>query len=584
VQPEETARELKGIWPIYDKNQAREFKRKAHEALQELERRGSLPANTVRLSHLQTSSGERFVQMVFHLAVHAMQVVLARDHGAPAAPAPVVAKEDAAVLMGPAVRALQARTVYEAERHHALARANEAAHGRWKELGVSLADDLSRAQGEARAVAREIAEAVAGAEKEWFTEVAALERTPVVDAVRAVWARVDEAAADLLPNEEFLMDAIRGQLQFPQLPAETSGADLTQLTRRWAREAAAFSGAVAEVSSRGQVAERAELAAEGVARHREAYEAHLVALRDVAEAVRGQLTDLAAKTARLRAEIESGWAAAGQPEGAALVPPTPARAPLDFSAVAGAAGKTPAGIPRFTGSAGQTPLALSKLSRSVRKAAGARVADHSSSQDRTAPPQEEEEEEEEEEAEQEPSRLASPQRYPATYSPLPPPSRPAYDPSSFSPLVTLPTPLGVPEPDLLEQGIAVPPSPPDARRLTFSRITPSPSSSLSPAKPRRVLPRESLGTPPVSALDSLAQRVADDVIAGRRGARLVVDDEVILGGNRGDAGAGDLSHGYPTPDYDLANAPTPVAKRNPTMISDSPLISLATPKQRATRF
>lgn len=47
------------IWPVFDKNQARDFKKLISNRLGELEKSGKLPQNTVRPSDIQTASGRR---------------------------------------------------------------------------------------------------------------------------------------------------------------------------------------------------------------------------------------------------------------------------------------------------------------------------------------------------------------------------------------------------------------------------------------------------------------------------------------------------------------------------------------------
>lgn len=49
------------MWPITEKKQGREFKTLTHNLLAKLEKDSHLPLGTVRLSHLQSASGERYV-------------------------------------------------------------------------------------------------------------------------------------------------------------------------------------------------------------------------------------------------------------------------------------------------------------------------------------------------------------------------------------------------------------------------------------------------------------------------------------------------------------------------------------------
>lgn len=49
------------VWPVHDKVQARDFKKLVFTLLQQLEKEDNLPPNTVRQSHIQTCSGERYI-------------------------------------------------------------------------------------------------------------------------------------------------------------------------------------------------------------------------------------------------------------------------------------------------------------------------------------------------------------------------------------------------------------------------------------------------------------------------------------------------------------------------------------------
>eukprot|EP00899_Mesostigma_viride_P010099 jgi/Mesvir1/19090/Mv12842-RA.2 len=72
LRPEESKKALQLAWPIYDKAQAREFRKIILGLLKELEDAGSLPRNSSRQSSIASCSGERFVEMLWQLSAHVL--------------------------------------------------------------------------------------------------------------------------------------------------------------------------------------------------------------------------------------------------------------------------------------------------------------------------------------------------------------------------------------------------------------------------------------------------------------------------------------------------------------------------------
>jgi hypothetical protein len=56
-----SAQTFRLVWPVHDKTQSRDFKKLVFTLLQQLEKEDHLPPNTIRQSHIQTCSGERYI-------------------------------------------------------------------------------------------------------------------------------------------------------------------------------------------------------------------------------------------------------------------------------------------------------------------------------------------------------------------------------------------------------------------------------------------------------------------------------------------------------------------------------------------
>lgn len=108
------SRPFRGVWPIFDKAQEKDFRQMAFARLSELERDGALPANSVRLSDLTAAKGERLYAMFWHLSCEALRQGLARAQRR----VPRVAEVDASSLhLGPAmVRAATLKVAQQRER------------------------------------------------------------------------------------------------------------------------------------------------------------------------------------------------------------------------------------------------------------------------------------------------------------------------------------------------------------------------------------------------------------------------------------------------------------------------------------
>jgi hypothetical protein len=93
---------FRGLFPVYDKNQARDFKKRVLDKLTVIEQGGYFPRGTVKASYLQSPGGERyaapfgrgkyldfradrsdrFVIMAHKFAMHVVHSVFKRDYAA----------------------------------------------------------------------------------------------------------------------------------------------------------------------------------------------------------------------------------------------------------------------------------------------------------------------------------------------------------------------------------------------------------------------------------------------------------------------------------------------------------------------
>mmetsp|Transcript_21705 Transcript_21705/g.30372 ORF Transcript_21705/g.30372 Transcript_21705/m.30372 type:complete len:719 (+) Transcript_21705:131-2287(+) len=83
LDPIKTAQDFKGIWPIHDKQQQREFKIKVLNYLTQLETSDGLgkgiPPNLAKASLIQTCSGERFYQLLFFFSTYVLCVQMQKE-------------------------------------------------------------------------------------------------------------------------------------------------------------------------------------------------------------------------------------------------------------------------------------------------------------------------------------------------------------------------------------------------------------------------------------------------------------------------------------------------------------------------
>ncbi|CAN6448985.1 unnamed protein product [Victoria cruziana] len=89
--PAQAAKDFDKVWPIFDATQSRDFRKIVQGIINELESQGALPRSNSRVSSLATCCGQRFVELLWQLSVHALREVHKRAFAADVAADPLPA-------------------------------------------------------------------------------------------------------------------------------------------------------------------------------------------------------------------------------------------------------------------------------------------------------------------------------------------------------------------------------------------------------------------------------------------------------------------------------------------------------------
>ncbi|KAF3783247.1 AUGMIN subunit 6 [Nymphaea thermarum] len=87
--PAQAAKDFDKVWPIFDATQSRDFRKIVQGIINELESQGALPRSNSRVSSLATCCGQRFVELLWQLSVHALREVHKRAFAADVAADPL---------------------------------------------------------------------------------------------------------------------------------------------------------------------------------------------------------------------------------------------------------------------------------------------------------------------------------------------------------------------------------------------------------------------------------------------------------------------------------------------------------------
>lgn len=89
--PVQSAKDFDKVWPIFDSAQSRDFRKIVQGIITELESQGALPRSNSRVSSLATCCGQRFVELLWQLSLHALREVHRRTFVADVASNPLPA-------------------------------------------------------------------------------------------------------------------------------------------------------------------------------------------------------------------------------------------------------------------------------------------------------------------------------------------------------------------------------------------------------------------------------------------------------------------------------------------------------------
>ncbi|XP_077227942.1 HAUS augmin-like complex subunit isoform X2 [Tasmannia lanceolata] len=87
--PIQSAKDFDKVWPIFDSAQSRDFRKIVQGIITELESQGALPRSNSRVSSLATCCGQRFVELLWQLSLHALREVHRRTFTADVASNPL---------------------------------------------------------------------------------------------------------------------------------------------------------------------------------------------------------------------------------------------------------------------------------------------------------------------------------------------------------------------------------------------------------------------------------------------------------------------------------------------------------------
>eukprot|EP00698_Gefionella_okellyi_P021741 TRINITY_DN7116_c0_g1_i1.p1 TRINITY_DN7116_c0_g1~~TRINITY_DN7116_c0_g1_i1.p1 ORF type:complete len:326 (-),score=47.76 TRINITY_DN7116_c0_g1_i1:613-1590(-) len=196
------AEQFRDIWPVYDKLQAQEFKKKVHDRIASLEQDGFLPRGTMRMSHLQTCCGERFVILVWRLSTFVLNTVYLQEHGStyPIAPLP------------PTLSLAATKLHIQRETRIFLAHARRAqeAQQRWQASADQIITEYRDLVKQDAGLRDQLTKFEQRSEPAMFGEIAALERSSRVNDVRAAWENVLSLASVCADNQD-LVENVMGK-------------------------------------------------------------------------------------------------------------------------------------------------------------------------------------------------------------------------------------------------------------------------------------------------------------------------------------------------------------------------------------
>ncbi|KAJ6843087.1 AUGMIN subunit 6 [Iris pallida] len=128
------------VWPFFDSAQSRDFRKIVQGIISELEAQGALPRSNSRVSSLATCCGQRFVELLWQLSVHALREVHRRTFAADVASNPLPASLTDVSYLHAAALLPVTKARMALERRKFLKNANAAVHRQttWSNLAQEM--------------------------------------------------------------------------------------------------------------------------------------------------------------------------------------------------------------------------------------------------------------------------------------------------------------------------------------------------------------------------------------------------------------------------------------------------------------
>ncbi|XXG62340.1 hypothetical protein AAC387_Pa05g0713 [Persea americana] len=139
--PVQSAKDFDKVWPIFDSAQSRDFRKIVQGIITELESQGALPRSNSRVSSLATCCGQRFVELLWQLSLHALREVHRRTFVADVAANPLPASLTEVSYSHAATLLPVSKARIALERRRFLKNANSAVHR--QAIWSSLAHDIT---------------------------------------------------------------------------------------------------------------------------------------------------------------------------------------------------------------------------------------------------------------------------------------------------------------------------------------------------------------------------------------------------------------------------------------------------------
>eukprot|EP01102_Stenamoeba_stenopodia_P009908 TRINITY_DN2942_c0_g1_i1.p1 TRINITY_DN2942_c0_g1~~TRINITY_DN2942_c0_g1_i1.p1 ORF type:complete len:743 (-),score=208.01 TRINITY_DN2942_c0_g1_i1:26-2218(-) len=324
ISPAKTKDLFRALWPVYDKNQAREFKKNAFTFLSQLEKEGAMPANTVRLSLIQTCGGDKFYQLLWHLSTYTMKTVLQRDYPKYTIPFLTPVSSD--------TNPRNLHTIYKATLTHCtlqskkfvkLTQRMEEMQAKWHSFAQSLRQDHDKLLDEMASLNYQRQQLHQREDRHLLSQEAGVKREKMIEDIRKVWKFVEEQYDHVQSNKD-LMDTMlekkdrptldakqlyfvppHGYAELNEKPFNSNGQmDIKLFLKQWnfclskikeeIQKASAEKGSLSDI----KVAEKFE-------QYSQAHQAHLINICKLKESLSEQLKESDEAISSLQIELES---------------------------------------------------------------------------------------------------------------------------------------------------------------------------------------------------------------------------------------------------------------------------------------